>query len=615
MNVYSEQAIKLIDKQYTVIPLRGKVPQVKGWQELRGVTPEQVTEWEGKHLWQNIGMVCGAASGNLVVVDFDGLEGYDAFCNQFPELANTYTVKTGSGNGMHCYFKVDLLPDSIGVLNIPLQDGVLVNIEVKSDGKQVVIPPSIHPDTGKAYEVYKRVSVKKLTDLSAVINWIQSFRTMDEWTPPAVRLPERSGNLNPALLSAVERHFTSQPHKVHGAWINTTCPNAAQHKHGDKVQSFGYNTDSACGHCFRCGVMNLKALLPMLGMDAKDFGGMYEKVEPSRNGSVPQGFRYEIAVDPIQPLTVVTRESRLTDYANRILDFDTPREAPPVVFPFKVLHKFGGMARVGRRGRLIGIVGVSGGGKTSLLESMVDGYLKMNTPVLIWSPEWTPDEFVERAVQRYGGARMEDMYLHEVHIWETQNGIKSGVGVPMTKDKQDASIQAIRALRQWETQVGYINEPFMNLEQFQARIQHTLWSLTFKPGVIVFDYVQLLDALGDTPDMTMYKLLMRLKAVCNANNMQGILASQVTKDNARGQANGKMLDSLAAQYVRDDAFNLFVTINPDRNKETGDFLPSAVLNVAKNSFGKRGRVRVPTCWERLSFEDREHPDQSFGEDD
>lgn len=618
MNEYIDQAMKLIERGFAPIPLTGKAPIFKGWEKLRGITAEQITAWDKQRMWHNIGMICGEASGNIIVMDFDGMPAYRTFIEKFPELAETYTVKTGSGRGMHCYYRVDLLPENCDAKGIEL-DGESVNFEIRGDGRQVVIPPSIHPDTKQPYTVEKRIAIMHLPDMAGVYAWVKGLQKQEIWNPPTVRFQERSTDLNPMLLAAVERHFTSQEHKVHGNWINTSCPNASQHKRGDKVFSFGYSTEYACGHCFRCGVMNLKSILAFIGIDANDYGGFYEKSDPPIMLATgwPTRSHSSAPVQPqvVTPLKVVKRSSRLTAYVERVHDYDSPRENAPVIFPLKVMHKFGGMAKIGRRGKLIGIVGISGGGKTSLLETMVDGYLNYNTPVLVWSPEWSPDEFVERSVQRYGGPSMEDMYFHDLFVQELQRGVKNGFGIEMNAAKKAATSESVGILRGWESEVGYVDEPFLNARQFQSCIESTLAGLDFKPGVMVFDYVQLLHAMEENSDLTMYNMLMKIKAVCSAFQLQGVLATQVTKESTRGQAGGKLLDSLAARFVNDDAFNLFITINPDIDKTTGDFQPSSVLKVAKNSFGKKGQVRVPTNWERLSYGDVEHPNQYFGEDD
>lgn len=610
-----EKALELASKGYTVMPLHGKKPVVTEWQKLRNITPEQIYDWERAGMWRNIGMVCGAASRNTVVVDFDGLAGYEWFKRTFPDLVDTMTVATGSGDGMHVYFQVDLLPDSIAVMNIPVEGyAEPINIEFKSDGKQVVIPPSIHPDTQKEYTVFNRAPIKKISDLSTVQSWAKSLQAQD-WQPPRV-VSTNSDNLNPKLLAAVEAHFRAQPNKMNHDWINCSCPNTVNHKHGDRDFSFGYNA-IGFGNCYVCGDMNLKALLPLIGMNANDYGGFYEKTEATVYDPPMR-----IAGQPIAPagspastapvIPVVTRSSRLTTYMERLLDFDTPVINAPVPFPLKVLHQFGGMAHVVKPGKLIGIVGVSGGGKTSLLETCVDGLLSVHVPALVWSPEWTADEFVERAVQRNGGVSSSDLYMHEIFKDEWQRGIKDGVGVELQDSQIEAAKTAVKILRGYTEEVGYLEMPFLTLGYLQASIEATLNAISFKPRVLIIDYIQLFHAMETNQDLTMYNLLLRIKAICQQYGLVGIIASQVTKSSSKDNVAGKLLDAYDARYVNDDAFNLFVTINPDYHEVTKERQYSAVLNIAKNSMGRRGKVRVAVNWERLFFSDTPHPNQEFG---
>lgn len=610
MNVFVDKALGLIQKGYTVIPLRGKVPLVKDWQKLHHLTPETVYNWEQRGWWSNIGMVCGAASKNTVVIDFDGLQGYELFKETFPFLANTMTVKTGSGNGMHVYLTADLLPDSSAVMGIEIADSEPVNIEFKSDGKQVVIPPSTHPDTLKTYEVFNSAPILHVSDLAAVQAWAKSLKPQ-EWQPPKIK-SQSTDRLNPKLLSAVEAHFRSQPHKIHHDWISCSCPNSAVHKNGDKTFSFGYNPDGF-GNCYLCGEMNLKTLLPLIGIDAMAYGGFYERTETSERQEthydVRQAGQGVVVMPP--PIPVVTRSSRLANYMDRLLDFETPILNPPVPFPLKVLHKFGGIARVVKPGKLIGIVGTSGGGKTSLLEACIDGLLATHIPSLVWSPEWSADEFVERAVQRNSGVSSDELYMHEIFKDEYQRGIKGGVGVELTPEKIKAAGDGIRLLRGYTDEVGYLEMPTLSIGYLQASIDTTLKAIAFKPRVLIIDYVQVFHAMESNADLTMYNLLLRIKALCQQYGLVGIVASQVTKSSSKDNVNGKLLDAFDARYVNEDAFNLLVTINPDYDEITKQRQYSAVLSIAKSSVGKRGHVRVGVDWEHLLFSDKEHSNQEL----
>ena len=86
----------------------------------------------------NIGVICGAASGGLVVADFD--------CLPPGEWHMPLTPRVVTPRGEHVYFQTDD-GASCGIL---LHRGRRVG-EIRGDGGYVVLPPSIHP-TGAEYQ-------------------------------------------------------------------------------------------------------------------------------------------------------------------------------------------------------------------------------------------------------------------------------------------------------------------------------------------------------------------------------------------------------------------------------------------------------------------------------
>lgn len=142
------------------IPLQGKVPTIADWQHAR---PQDTAH----HHWAdgcNVGVVCGAASGGLVILDFDDLEKDFLFCELFPDLLNTCVVK--SRRGYHRYYHSDELPVS----------RKLPGVDLLSTGRQAVAPPSIHPDTGQPYIVLRRRPIMHLVHLRAVVEWMEAQR-------------------------------------------------------------------------------------------------------------------------------------------------------------------------------------------------------------------------------------------------------------------------------------------------------------------------------------------------------------------------------------------------------------------------------------------------------
>lgn len=163
MRDINQAAMRYHHHGLTVVPLKGKKATVN-WQGLiQGrQTAHQVNAWiiEGK--FANVGIVCGEPSGNLVVIDLDGLEAVQEFYTTFPELTETYTVMTGSANGAHLYYRVSHLPSSVRTKGF----------ELRGDGCYIVAPPSRHPETGYQYVVVRRVPILQLPRLDHVANWI-----------------------------------------------------------------------------------------------------------------------------------------------------------------------------------------------------------------------------------------------------------------------------------------------------------------------------------------------------------------------------------------------------------------------------------------------------------
>jgi hypothetical protein len=149
-----------------VIPLNGKRPALEAWKLYQTKRPSEndLQRWPGKKLLKNIGVVCGAVSNNLGVLDFDGLGAYAAFAAVFPNLVQSYTVATGKGK--HVYLFADTLPPTTRALDTPIG-----HIELRAEGCYVAAPPSRHLVTGKLYEVEKALDILRVPDLAELVAW------------------------------------------------------------------------------------------------------------------------------------------------------------------------------------------------------------------------------------------------------------------------------------------------------------------------------------------------------------------------------------------------------------------------------------------------------------
>ncbi|MCX7422706.1 MAG: bifunctional DNA primase/polymerase [Planctomycetia bacterium] len=189
-------AIKYIQKGWSVIPIPqgAKGPTLKGWPTLRIAADRAEGYFDTE---SNIGVLLGEPSGNLVCIDLD----HDIAV----ELAERYLPPTGLIAGRtlrlrkHWFYRVTgelkskshKLPDS----------GGKTTVEILSDGRQVVVGPSIHP-TGDEYDELDGEPVTvDAEDLSVAVGMIHAavierlgLQESPVVTPPMDRQPSGTSN-------------------------------------------------------------------------------------------------------------------------------------------------------------------------------------------------------------------------------------------------------------------------------------------------------------------------------------------------------------------------------------------------------------------------------------
>jgi hypothetical protein len=144
MNLVLRWALTYASAGLPVIPLgkRSKHPWLKQWQERGTCDRAQILDWFGRWGESNIGIVTG---DGLLALDVDPKNGGDASLKQLRDkLPKTAEALTGSG-GRHFLYRTN--PD------IPVRNAVQIfpGIDIRGKGGQIVVEPSVHPDTGKEY--------------------------------------------------------------------------------------------------------------------------------------------------------------------------------------------------------------------------------------------------------------------------------------------------------------------------------------------------------------------------------------------------------------------------------------------------------------------------------
>ena len=200
----------------SVIPVNGKRPAVQ-WARYQAIrTPySHIHEWNRTRKLTGVGIVCGQVWGNLVVVDLDGTQAVQTFHAMFPDLCNTLTVATGSGQGEHLYFHT---AQPTVTTRTKTETG---GYELRSDGCYVVAPPSIHP-SGNPYTVGNNVPVMQLDNLNPVRDWIMTMIRTKQRVIPRQEQTSMFGGHNPRWVNAaVTRELSKPASEVEGNSNNT----------------------------------------------------------------------------------------------------------------------------------------------------------------------------------------------------------------------------------------------------------------------------------------------------------------------------------------------------------------------------------------------------------
>lgn len=151
----------------SLIPIkRGtKRPMIK-WDEFqrRPATPAEVDGWLSQGIGA-IGVVCGAVSGGVEVLDFDTVEsqdiglirGEDVFnewleaCGDIVGRYDLPVQRTGSGSGIQLAWRCDVVEGNQKLAWVPnagVPGGKECVIETRGEGGQALLPPSMHPSGG-----------------------------------------------------------------------------------------------------------------------------------------------------------------------------------------------------------------------------------------------------------------------------------------------------------------------------------------------------------------------------------------------------------------------------------------------------------------------------------
>lgn len=148
-------AIEYMDNGYSVIPLivRSKKPSIP-WKEYQTRKPsyEEIGQWWGLHPQSNLGIVCGRASG-LVVIDAD-----DEESERYMRIHLDPTpMRVRTRKGVHFYYRHPSIP-------IQSKARVALAIDKRADGGLATGLGSVH-ETGFVYQLDEGADLVPLSGL------------------------------------------------------------------------------------------------------------------------------------------------------------------------------------------------------------------------------------------------------------------------------------------------------------------------------------------------------------------------------------------------------------------------------------------------------------------
>ena len=192
-----------LSNKFSLIPLNGKVPIEENW-----------TKWcVDKRIYRfrnfrgkNAGVACGPASG-VIVVDEDHTEKFKAmYTENNRDLPETFTVSTGSGK--HYYYKYPANGDEYGCRSFKDKKNPKQTIfDIKGLGGQVVAPGSIHPDTGKTYEIIKDIEIAPAPE------WVSELALKNDPEPKETTKAQKTswnGNIDDLPIKAETKDLIRQ---------------------------------------------------------------------------------------------------------------------------------------------------------------------------------------------------------------------------------------------------------------------------------------------------------------------------------------------------------------------------------------------------------------------
>lgn len=459
---------------------------------------------------------------------------------------------------------------------------------------------------------YNDIAIKDTSDVWLACQcdadvFIGILKNLKVWHLPTTMQIDNASNtkvFEERLYRAIEAKLGVKKFNGHGWSENIACI-FVEHEQDDRSPAFGWNNKTNVARCFKCGQTWLaKDVAQKLGINYRDYINRELKNHPlpsmttddmmirAVDSNERMNATLNVMNDPyLAEVAELERQydvmpddsimSSLSDalvsYKKRLTGVSMPTYAP-IPNPLEELHHLGGNCRVWARPLMGALIGVSGGNKTTILNSMATRLAYGGYNVLVFSPEWLPEKNADRTVQQAGGVRMSKMSLLNRYYYE-QTLIASGQLDPNSSDvfgealSEDEIARTYLAIDEIEKNMkGSINyltsfSPSITHLLAQLRSAHKrLANLGKKLDAVFIDYGQMIQIPENHPKWNINRVVNLLKVETNAHGWATIFASQARKTDAEAVASGDgTLGATSGNALSDYEFNWMVTLNPQND--------------------------------------------------
>lgn len=316
-------------------------------------------------------------------------------------------------------------------------------------------------------------------------------------------------------------------------------------------------------------------------------------------------------------LSYMTTSDDVLNEIEFIIREKVPLDYRPFITPFDWLHHFGGAAEMIEPGTMVGIISVSGGGKTTFWEHWCEIARRTGHSWVIYSPEWSAQRLGYRMLQRETGVPKNAITRMRLYENEKRAGVSyNHAGIGMGDEKRQELIDALVELKARQGKYYYVEadklpeeqQRQLDIDQLLAMILATVRYAQSQGSDVagaVIDYLQLMTAFANTSTSNWAwaeTLVGKIKAWSYRHKITVYVVSQATQAHARSVRKGGMVGTTDGQGISDQKFQLYFALTPeydDKQEKTG----VVRLTVGKNNEGLTGSVRLSTKFDRLMFGD------------